>query len=315
MTTPFSLFSMRRFILDCEKNLIAQLIAEWLWEGPDHQESDDHAIFTLQHEKIHNRLESDDHAVFTLQHEKVQNRLVLDLRPYIDREPAVVLSSGSLRKAHDYLRAGEYSVLVARPESVQIVGVISRHDLMPAVMAATLKQKNRQLKSERKERKERTRMLRAGAVEEEASVMDTDDSVGTGGEGKGSEILSLQSPRPPLETQVSRVRVDSLDQPLKSQVVSELLPFEPRFYELLYHYWMDPPKKLKSTTIGGATQGAGPYPAPAGVQTYDTPLRSPDRVPTTRDLTVTEEALTRVRGSSSPDQPRYTLAKKTGKYR
>jgi hypothetical protein len=46
------------------------------------------------------------------------------------------------------------------------------------------------------------------------------------------------------------------------------------------------------------------------VQTYDIPLRSPDRIPTTRDLTVTEEALTRVRGSSSPDQPRYTLAKK-----
>jgi H+/Cl- antiporter ClcA len=284
---------------DREDKLVKQLIADGLVQGHDSTD-----------EQYRN--------TYGFQPDQIQHRLVLDLRPYIDREPAVVLSSGSLRKAHDYLRAGEYSVLVARPESVQIVGVISRHDLMPAVMAATLQQKKRQLKTERKERRrmkllvnlssrDATSPTKRGHISPIATRSPTSRShirpisptihEDTEAPISSKDGTSTQESKASSEP-VSRKRSDSKGIPLKQQVIVDLLPFEPRFYQLLWQYLVLPRSNTnpnESTAIDGTDQSPDAAPLP------------PPHAPPVLEFC----------GSASPDSPqlpRYSMIDKPDQY-
>ena len=151
------------------------------------------------------------------------DRTCMDLRPYIDREPPIVLANSSMRKAHAHIRNGERNVLIAAPGSVRIVGVVKRHDIMPGFLEATLHAKN--------DFYSRERAMSAGNLEDPGphpSLVQIKEE-----EGKHQNSSRLEEYDPHADLSISEVTNKSV--PLKKSALS-LLPFEPRFYELLTHY-------------------------------------------------------------------------------
>lgn len=141
----------------------------------------------------------------------VLDKICLDLRPYVDREPPIVLKSGSLRKAHEHIRNGEKNVLIAAPDTVKIMGVVKRHDLMPGFLEATLESRN--------EFYSRERAMSAENLEHPGT--------------HPSQENRLEEYDPDADLSISDVTNKSAT---KAKALS-LLPFEPRFYELLKYYW------------------------------------------------------------------------------
>jgi hypothetical protein len=143
--------------------------------------------------------------------------LVVDLRPYIDREPALVMGNASLRHVHAHLRKGEYSVLVAEPSSIKITGMISRFDLMPNVLRATLDAKNIHTIKEYEKKKR------------EFEYADTSEIDGT---TKENIVAEIAREKEKIETELENSRpiaeMDDFD---------TIHPFEPRFYDLMYEYF------------------------------------------------------------------------------
>jgi hypothetical protein len=150
---------------------------------------------------------------------------VIDLRPYVDSEPAIVLSSSSMRKAHAHIRNGERNVLVAAPNSVKIIGVVKRHDIMPGALDATLLVKRRQQKKE----------MRAlyGTDEEVKTAHAAMVVANANGGGNGDVEMSN------LESGGSDQGLSNTEAAAKMQAEFDnikLDPFEPRFYTLLGEY-------------------------------------------------------------------------------
>jgi len=158
--------------------------------------------------------------------------MIVDLRPYVDCDPAIVLSTGSMRKAHAHIRNGERTVLVANPTSVHIIGAVKRQDIMPGFLEATLHAKKKAYARERSK----------SAAERGSEENDDDDE-------DGGDYLEKYDPE-----KASRAVVDSSDE------AYILNPFEPRFYELLYH-WLEhngyvghhEPKTSEGPTTNGAS--------------------------------------------------------------
>ena len=187
------------------------------------------------------------------------------------------MSSGSLRKAHEHLRKGEYSVLVAKPSSVEIVGIVTRNDLMPGVLSATLTYKREQLKAEHKEMKRQRskQVVNPGIENSSAKIHDeahttrtahshvrqtgeTGDEADTHpqtGEDDGSFMADKQLNLDELEMMDfgATETEDCTDEaitfrqfPPRSQrspripkSIDNFAPFEPRFYGLLYECIFD----------------------------------------------------------------------------
>mmetsp|Transcript_1356 Transcript_1356/g.2638 ORF Transcript_1356/g.2638 Transcript_1356/m.2638 type:complete len:949 (+) Transcript_1356:100-2946(+) len=181
---------------------------------------------------------------------------MLDLRPYIDREPAIVLNNSSMRKAHAHIRNGERNVLVAEPSSVNIIGVIKRHDIMPGTLGALLKAKKKYMAKTKiiKERKaDKFHPAQTKSISIEASIQDVDNededdapdqqnevrdestglelaTIGSKGEEKDQHTLGLERKKSKVLLKSLR-SFDTFDYENFS-----LSPFEPRFYELLRGY-------------------------------------------------------------------------------
>ena len=152
---------------------------------------------------------------------------VLDLRPYIDREPAIVLNNSSMRKAHAHIRNGERNVLVAAPSSVNIIGVIKRHDIMPGTLAALLKAKGMYIKdSERRK-----------SFQFESTIMENVDESLPEGTSNGLEMTVYDKVDSADDMHSSTVnhRVCTTDKITFDEILG-LSPFEPRFYDLLRGY-------------------------------------------------------------------------------
>jgi chloride channel 7 len=173
--------------------------------------------------------------------------VVIDLRPYIDREPAIVLATSSVRKAHSFIREGERAVLVASPKSVNIIGVVRRHDIMPGSLEATL------------HAKERLHRLENHSEHDTYSPSGTNNlqtknvfSYSTDERGKMSPVSTEEKPG---ELELGNVNTnyandrssdgDTLSPRSESDefihnnilVQGSLEPFEPRFYELLFDWF------------------------------------------------------------------------------
>jgi chloride channel 7 len=186
---------------------------------------------------------------------------LLDLRPYIDREPAIVLNNSSMRKAHAHIRNGERNILVAASSSVNIIGVIKRHDIMPGTLGALLKAKKRHMQkcAEKMTPKllcppsKSSHPLKTTIqdVDDEAHADSENDEVTSGASG-GFEMtaydLQVDSDmfddtvlgRPGSPRRCSRTRTRSSsggeDAAIGTDGKFSLSPFEPRFYDLLRAY-------------------------------------------------------------------------------
>ena len=177
---------------------------------------------------------------------------LVDLRPYIDREPAIVLNNSSMRKAHAHIRNGERNVLVAAPSSVNIIGVIKRHDIMPGTLDALLKAKKKYLKKteQRKTMSQLSPSLPSDLDEEDEDNDDNqnveNDEKTTDRESKGLELTKYDKVDT-LESNKSKAKrspppVGSLTKRKSSSDFAfdagnfGLSPFEPRFYDLLQGY-------------------------------------------------------------------------------
>lgn len=191
---------------------------------------------------------------------------MVDLRPYIDREPAIVLNSSSMRKAHAHFRNGERNVLVAAPSSVNIIGVVKRHDIMPGTLGALLKAKKKYI--EKTEQRARRRAAEAEAhsesrIEEVTENDDekaekNDDKTATNDESSGLELTIFDEEEdtfdtngmigPPTKTTTGVKRPSPVIGRLTKRLSTNdftydptagnfgLSPFEPRFYDLLQGY-------------------------------------------------------------------------------
>lgn len=174
--------------------------------------------------------------------------MIIDLRPYVDCDPAIVLSTGSMRKAHAHIRNGERTVLVANPSSVHIIGAVKRQDIMPGFLEATLHAKKKAYARERSK----------SAAEKGGDNGLNDDH----DEDEDSDYLEQYDPE--KATAAAAQKDEVVD---SSQEQYNLNPFEPRFYELLYHWleyneWVGnhhhhnkPMTAFAAATIGGSGGG------------------------------------------------------------
>ena len=144
----------------------------------------------------------------------------IDLRPYIDKEPPIVLASSSMRKAHAHIRNGERNVLIAHPDSVKIMGVVKRHDIMPGFLEATLHAKNEFYSKER-------------AMSAAGNNIDPGAHTIMLSRQKSEGDTQIEEYNPTADLSISEVTNKSVAKTTKHL---SLLPFEPRFYELLSHY-------------------------------------------------------------------------------
>jgi chloride channel 7 len=156
----------------------------------------------------------------------------MDLRPYIDREPPIVLASSSMRKAHSHIRNGERNVLIAAPNSVRIIGVVKRHDIMPGFLEATLHAKNAFYSRER--------AMSADNIDDPGphpNMMKLQKQMEDEGEGEAPwEDARMEEYDPQADLSNCEVTNKSVSSHGKKPKALSLLPFEPRFYELLAHY-------------------------------------------------------------------------------
>ena len=122
----------------------------------------------------------------------------------------LIASLLSMRKAHAHIRNGERNLLVAAPNSVNIIGVVKRHDIMPGTLDATLLVKRRQ-------------ELKEQALQDDAVRVLVDGTSRTlWGNVELSNVESGKEVNPVLaDLDFSNIKLD---------------PFEPRFYELLHEY-------------------------------------------------------------------------------
>ena len=154
---------------------------------------------------------------------------LLDLRPYIDREPAIVLNNSSMRKAHAHIRNGERNVLVAAPSSINIIGVVKRHDLMPGTLGALLKAKKKHLAN--------TKDFRSGSFDAKSLNIgptipeDETSTAEMNNEFNGLELVNMREKRARLTSGSAMNKITAFDYESFS-----LSPFEPRFYDLLQGY-------------------------------------------------------------------------------
>lgn len=174
--------------------------------------------------------------------------VVIDLRPYIDREPAIVLATSSVRKAHSFIREGERVVLVASPKSVNIIGVVRRHDIMPGSLEATLhvKEQLKRLENNFEDHSPKTNNIPSPTKnvfsyfneidKSQMSPVSTDEKSGELESGE-LELVNISSNG--LNDEPLSPRSESDEKIVKKFVHPEyrLEPFEPRFYELLFEYF------------------------------------------------------------------------------
>jgi H+/Cl- antiporter ClcA len=168
--------------------------------------------------------------------------IIIDLRPYVEREPAIVLSSSSMQKAHSHIRNGERTVLVASPASVNIVGIVKRHHLMPGFLEATLHAKKRQQARER-----------AASAAQYATTQEQPE-----GSPQGAQMGAVVDPE--SGAMVSRQQSeeeyyfsedfnfeggDEHDVGRENSHDISLNQFEPRFYNLLMHYLTHPEERRR----------------------------------------------------------------------
>ncbi len=126
--------------------------------------------------------------------------VMLDLHPYIDREPCLVLAGSSIRAAHKMIRSGHETVYVC--EKVDVVGTVKRRDILPGMLEIALHEKDEQLIKGNRKRKIRQR------PQSESSMTPLSE-------------LSFQS-------------FTNKDPNADSN--HHITMFEPRFYELLYDF-------------------------------------------------------------------------------
>jgi len=167
-------------------------------------------------------VEAENKVASKLVMENGAEKTCIDLRPYIDKEPPIVLASSSMRKAHAHIRNGERNVLIAQPDSVRIIGVVKRHDIMPGFLEATLHAKNEFYNRERAMSAQNLHLEQeSGVQEQEKQPRDGDDKW-------------MEEYDPSADLSISEVTNRSVS--ATSQTHPSLMPFEPRFYELLSHY-------------------------------------------------------------------------------
>lgn len=175
-------------------------------------------------------------------------KVIVDLRPYVEREPAIVLSSSSMQKAHSHIRNGERTVLVASPASVNVIGIIKRHHLMPGFLEATLHAKRKQQVRERAASAAEYADYASASNQEEGvangrtSAYEEDEANGTAAESRVVPMPSPDSIGAEFDTSLSNADMDSH---VSENHDISLNQFEPRFYDLLIHYLKHPEERRR----------------------------------------------------------------------
>ena len=141
---------------------------------------------------------------------------MLDLHPYIDREPCLVLAGSSIRAAHKMIRSGQETVYVC--EKVDVVGTVKRRDILPGMLEIALHEKDEQLAKGIKKRKIHRHRPKTASGADNTSV--TGERISTGDRNDEGSITSL-----------SFLNVDP-----DADSHHEIVMFEPRFYQLLYDF-------------------------------------------------------------------------------
>jgi H+/Cl- antiporter ClcA len=170
------------------------------------------------------------------------NISVIDLRPYVDTEPAIVLSTSSMRKAHNHIRNGERHVLVAAPQSIRIVGTVRRHDILPGCLDATLVVKGEHQRMEHERELAEMGIAVSPHMHDELfnDVQNEERHMSVTSEtmaelGKDVVEIKEQEPTQTRDRSGSRARRRSATL-VDATIHVNMDPFEPRFYELLHEY-------------------------------------------------------------------------------
>ena len=154
---------------------------------------------------------------------------MLDLHPYIDREPCLVLAGSSIRAAHKMIRSGQETVYVC--EKVDVVGTVKRRDILPGMLEIALHDKDELLAKGITKRK----------IHRHKPSNVSGDKSFFGDETSTANHVSFMNTDPDADSH------------------HEISMFEPRFYQLFYDFLFRRGKhKLqeaeRKTAYGGRTQ-------------------------------------------------------------